>query len=464
MTSAMLHRSRAFVRLGGAEVDVLTFDPDPGYPARERRMRADGELVQGMRLLNLWDWLREHELPGGSLRLGRHPFTPLAELPPREGERIAERLRDGIVMSRVRYAEDGTTILQSDHFRSDGSLLASERRDTRQRGVSGGKSVVLCDRDGAPVRSWGRIAHLYEAWLDRLAEGRPSYLIVDSKTVAQWAIDYHRPHATVLHLVHASHLVGRTRPMGTLRPSRKKVFENLSGFDSVVLLTERQRDDVQELLGRQRNLAVIPNSRDLPAAPPLSGRDPGAGVMLASLISRKRPAHAVRAVQAVRERGVDARLDLWGEGEERAQLMELAQGDGSAIRLHGHVPGAASRLVEASFLLSTSTSEGLPLVLVESLAAGCIPIAYDVPYGPADIIRDGVNGFLVPGGDQEALAAAIERLVTMPEKDRERMRRAAVTSARRFTDEAVTAQWARELRRARRRARRRALPLPRSAS
>jgi hypothetical protein len=52
----------------------------------------------------------------------------------------------------------------------------------------------------------------------------------------------------------------------------------------------------------------------------------------------------------------------------------------------------------------------------------------------------------------------------MPEKDRERMRRAAVTSARRFTDEAVTAQWARELRRARRRARRRALPLPRSAS
>ncbi|WOF24689.1 glycosyltransferase [Microbacterium betulae] len=448
MTSAMLHRSRAFVRLGGQPVTVLTFDPDPGYPEREARLRAAGDLIEGMRLLNIWDWLRQNALPGGSARLDRHPFTPLSELPPDPSERITERRRGDLVLSRVRSGADGG-ILQTDHFREDGSLLLSERRDGKERGTQGGKSVVLCDGDGRPVRSWGRIAHLYHAWLDRLTASGPAFLVVDSKTVAQWALEYRRPRAVTMHVVHASHLVGTRRPHAPLRESRRKVFENLGGFDAVVLLTRRQRDDVVALLGRRRTLEVIANSRDLPPSPSLERRA-GAGIMLASLTPRKRVGHAIRAVHAARARGADVELDVWGDGEERDALAGLA-GDG--VRLRGHSADAATRLAEASFLLSASTSEGFPLVLVEALAAGCVPIAYDVPYGPADVIRDGVNGFLVPAGDEEALSAAVERFVALPERDRARMRAAAVSSAQRFTDEAVTREWGRAMRRAHRRKR-----------
>ncbi|WP_200914854.1 glycosyltransferase [Arthrobacter sp. Leaf234] len=42
----------------------------------------------------------------------------------------------------------------------------------------------------------------------------------------------------------------------------------------------------------------------------------------------------------------------------------------------------------ASFTLLTSTTEGLPLVLLEAMSGGCLPIAYDIPYGPADLIED----------------------------------------------------------------------------
>ena len=52
-------------------------------------------------------------------------------------------------------------------------------------------------------------------------------------------------------------------------------------------------------------------------------------------------------------------------------------------------------------MLLTSRMEGLPLVLLEAMSVGCIPIAYDMPYGPADIIVDGVNGYLVEAGDIE---------------------------------------------------------------
>ena len=78
MTTALLQRSRAFVRLGGVPVDVLTFDARPDYDDVRARLRERGELIDGVRLLNLYEWLREHPLPGGSLRLDRDVFTPLA--------------------------------------------------------------------------------------------------------------------------------------------------------------------------------------------------------------------------------------------------------------------------------------------------------------------------------------------------------------------------------------------------
>ncbi|GAA4780325.1 glycosyltransferase [Microbacterium gilvum] len=447
MTSALLHRSAAFSRLGGEPVSVLTLDPDPDYPARAERLRAAGRLAEGVELVNLWDWLRGHPLPGGSLALDRHPFTPISALPPAPGERIDERTRDGRVLSRVRRAPDGA-ILQTDHFRLDGSLLLSERRDVGVRGTPGGKSVVLCGVDGTPVRSWGRIAHLYRAWLDAVTSGEPSFVVVDSKTVAQWAIAYRRPHVVTMHVVHASHLVGTRRPHGRLRESRRRVFEDLDGFDAVVLLTPRQRDDVVALLGPHAGLEVVPNGRDLPSAPVTAGREPGRGVMLASLTQRKRVGHAMRAVRAAADAGADVSLDVWGEGEEHGALSASAD---ERVRLRGYSPDASAELTRASFLLSTSTSEGFPLVLVEAMAAGCLPIAYDVPYGPADIIRDGENGFLVPAGDEEALASAIVRLRDLPERERARMRRAAVRTARAYSDEAVTRAWARAMRRARRR-------------
>ena len=58
MTSALLHRSRAFVRLAGRDVDVLTLDPRPGYGELRERLAESGELVRGIRLRNLYDDLR----------------------------------------------------------------------------------------------------------------------------------------------------------------------------------------------------------------------------------------------------------------------------------------------------------------------------------------------------------------------------------------------------------------------
>lgn len=443
MTGALLHRSRAFVRLAGVPVDILTFDARPDYPSVIGRLVAGGELIDGMRVLNLWDWLRDNEQPLGKVDLEAHPFRPL-----KKDAAFPSTLRGDAELSRSRPAADGST-LQVDYYRLDGSLLASDLRDVTQPGVAGGRSVVLCDAAGQPVRSFGSIWGLYRAWLDLLVDGDASFMIVDSKTIANAMMSYRRKRAVTMHLVHSSHLAGTERPIAPLKASRRQVFENLDKFDSVVLLTDRQRQDVVALLGKVPNLAVVPNGRELDGALAPLERDAGRGVVLAALTDRKRVAHALRGFAGARFPAPGSLvLDVFGDGEQRAQLEALAEelGIAEVVRFHGHRADARRELGTASFLLLTSTTEGFPLVLIEAMAAGCIPIAYDVPYGPADIIKHGRNGFLVPAGDEGALAEAIAKLQSMSPRQVTKLRRNARAAASAFSDLAVTKQWAEAMR------------------
>ena len=98
-----------------------------------------------------------------------------------------------------------------------------------------------------------------------------------------------------------------------------------------------------------------------------------------------------RRIRCLR-RGASARRLRRRREPRGARTSRRARSGGALARVR---PDARRELATASFLLLTSRSEGSPLVLVEAMAAGCLPIAYDVRYGPSDLIRNGRNGFLV---------------------------------------------------------------------
>lgn len=439
MTSALLRRSRAFVELAGAEVDVLTFDYGRDYDAVIVRETKRGSIIPGIRIVNLWDYLEALE------NFDDFPTTATApELT------VPERLPRGAIhrlltrQTETRMAADGTTELQVDHYRRDGTLLAIDLRDRKVRGTVGGREIVLFDRGGNPVRIWRRIWHLYAACLDHLIGDEPAIAIIDSKIVARFARTYSRQNITKVHVIHNSHLATAERPLGPLRPSRAEVVTNLHDFDAVVALTHRQREDIEVLFGPTDNLVTIPNAVSPPESTGDAHRDPTHGLVLAALEERKQLDHAIRAVHAA---GPPATLDIHGAGSEQRSLAALIDELHATdrIRLRGFDPHARRHFGSASFFLLTSAFEGFPLVLQEGMAAGCIPIAYDIPYGPSDIIKHGVNGFLVAADDIAAVTASINELLAMPEADRERMRDAARSTALQFTDEAITRRWAAEL-------------------
>jgi poly(glycerol-phosphate) alpha-glucosyltransferase len=235
-----------------------------------------------------------------------------------------------------------------------------------------------------------------------------------------------------------------------LSPTRRYVFERLSSFDAVVLLTESQKIDVDLVFNNPRNTCVIPNSRSLPSvARPEHGHDPQLGVILGSLTNRKRLDHAVSALGLARDAGgAELNLRIYGQGPEKASLRKLiaARDLGQSVVLAGYSSSAWQEFARASFTMLTSKLEGQGLVLIEAMSVGCIPIAYDVPYGPADIIDDGVNGFLVKAGDVPALAELILKLRTMEPSAVEDMRLQAVAKASTFNDAAVVDRWGAEMR------------------
>lgn len=108
------------------------------------------------------------------------------------------------------------------------------------------------------------------------------------------------------------------------------------------------------------------------------------------------------------------RLVIIGDGEERPRLEAeaVARGVASRVSFVGRLPQAnvASYLKAARVLCLPSHNEGLPNVVVEALASGVPTVVTDVG-GLAEIVQDGVNGYLVPTGDPKALAHALVRAI-----------------------------------------------------
>jgi poly(glycerol-phosphate) alpha-glucosyltransferase len=435
MTGALLRRSAAFATLADRPVDVLTFDVRDDYDEVSSALREDGRLSDGVRLRNLWD-----EMTGWSASPLRGAATKaLTAFSPLAGE--------GRTLRRLGAAGE---LLQVDRLRADGTVAISDRRDVNSRGTVGGRSIVLTDAAGQPVVGFTRARAFYSAWLDLVVGDQDAFLLVDSKTAAPAIAGYVNDRVTKVHILHSAHLAGAGRPFGPVKASRRESLALASRFEAVVVLSERQRDDVDELLALGERLEVVPNAAALPAATPPLVRDPASVVAVAGLEKRKRLDHAVDAVALARSAGVALRLDVYGDGTERASLESHIERSGAAdaIRLHGYDREAVSHFSEASAFTLTSTSEGFPLVLAEGMSRGCIPVSYDIPYGPADMITDGVDGLLVRAGDVGGLAAALERLATASPEELDGMRQAAIETAARFTDASVTAEWSRVLQRA----------------
>lgn len=144
----------------------------------------------------------------------------------------------------------------------------------------------------------------------------------------------------------------------------------------------------------------------------------------------------------VAQRYPDWSLDIFGKGSRESALKRQIEKNGlqELVRIHEPVTGIRQEYGKSDFLVLSSRFEGFGLVLVEAMQTGIPCVAFDCPYGPSDIIRDGENGLLVKNGDVEALAEAICRMIG-DEELRMRCGRKAQADALQYAPEVIMAQW-----------------------
>ena len=123
----------------------------------------------------------------------------------------------------------------------------------------------------------------------------------------------------------------------------------------------------------------------------------------------------IEALALLRQRGVDARLDLLGEGEEREHLQRRIEELGLAdhVTLAGFQQQVGPWLRCADAFVCSSDYEGISLAILEAMSAG-LPVVATAVGGNPDLVIDGETGRLVPPGNAETMAAALQELATDP--------------------------------------------------
>lgn len=201
---------------------------------------------------------------------------------------------------------------------------------------------------------------------------------------------------------------------------------------------------------RARRIAVIPNAVPwpLPVGEPVR--------LPEELLPADR--HVLLAVGRLdRQKGFDlllrafdliaARFPTWdlvivGDGPERLALEQMVRDLGLAQRvvLVGRAGNVGDWYRRADLYVMSSRFEGFPNTLAEALAHGVPAVSFDCATGPSDIIRDGVDGLLVPPEEVERLSNALARLMS-DDAQRLRFASSAVEARGRFSMERVASMW-----------------------
>ncbi len=110
------------------------------------------------------------------------------------------------------------------------------------------------------------------------------------------------------------------------------------------------------------------------------------------------------------------------------------------LNIHHTTKDVIKAYTSGSIYLMTSRFEGFGLVLLEAMQCGLPCIAFDCPYGPSEIIEDGVTGFLIPYNNDALFIEKLTYLIEHPEI-RQRMGEAAIKSAKRYDKNLIMNQW-----------------------
>jgi len=218
--------------------------------------------------------------------------------------------------------------------------------------------------------------------------------------------------AKIIPILHSSHLrAGEDVVTGrTNYGNFEYTLEHSEKLAKIIVSTVQQKKDLEARYGESiPPVAAIPVGFALPRIEDqtvFEKRNPHRIISVARYSPEKQLLHQVKAVERVIPDFPDVELHLLGYGGfVGSQLRQYIEDHHleKNIFLRGFHKDLTSEYQQGSLSLMTSTEEGFSLATLESLSFSVPVIAYNINYGPKEMIVDGKNGFLIRPDDQEAL-------------------------------------------------------------
>lgn len=452
LTRASMKQASTFAEMGFTTY-MLTFNFNPKYPYIRHKLQEMNKLHKNVVIRNMYEDLEGYKKPPFTnktfIKVDIEKLAAKFPIQKRDGYNAYRLFEKGIYtkyfsfniddtldfidyfnpnksrtkrenydllgnLKKVTYMDFKTNKpIQLIHYDKKGKPYLNQWNDPKSGKI---KQILLLD-DYSVVKEYNNIDKLRADWLKSVIDeygGKKSVIVTDTRSTDKELVTFDHPKAAKIWRLHSSH-IDRNAEI----PEKVKTgFENMDKFDATIFLTEEQKMDVIKRVGEQSNYKVIPHFHEVPNNSQVKKikRDDNLAVVVSRLSTLKQIDHVIKAFRLVVDRIPNARLEIWGTGDESEKLKkmiaDLKLKENVFIKGYTHTPDQIFQ--KGLFSLLTSKREGFALSVLESMSNQTPVISYDTKYGPNDMIQTGINGFLIKKNNLDILAQRMIYLFEHP--------------------------------------------------
>lgn len=331
------------------------------------------------------------------------------------------------------------------------------------------QAYYMHDANGNPVNSllklvdykgedynFDNLNELFTFFLDELNRSQGSHQTFIADRPAQTNLPMLNM-VTLAHKYVSLPIVHATNPNEPVRSDFDAAYVPVFGprideLDGIIVMTKAQQKDLEKKLNHPRvPVYVIPGKAVLNAVrnePHILHRTRANDrlIFVGRLTAEKQVEQLIRSLQIVGEKIPNVSLDVYGYGSEQDinGLKKLAQDLKVADKVHfkGFVYDLTTIYNQAALFVSASSSDAMPLAMIEAMARGVPAVAYESHYGPSEIIKDHENGRLIEEGDGDVFlfSRAIIDLLSDPDLLAKYSEK-AYEIGERYSEEKVLESW-----------------------
>ncbi|MBS4178107.1 glycosyltransferase [Lederbergia citrea] len=486
ITSVILSRSAELSNRYGYDVDLVSLDYKSNYDEIRAKLTKDGRLSTKVNILNVHNYYRDKNCSGYMKDEQREYFKAVSFLEEKgyyvqvneyEKKHFARYFQNGQYIKYKKWSKDGylTHIdyfdqnrnrmyreefhkggyiyrkiyfdlmsnqpKEEQHFTKDGFCFLSKWLNHKNGNI---QKIFLFNRITKQVNEFKNNKEFHVYWLNELCreQNEKPYLICDGVGSASKVLSIDPKVAYRIYTIHTNHFDAPHEFGSPIKKDHVTLLNNLKNEEALVVLTESQKKDIVKQFGDYKNVYVIPNFIT-PITNYKLNRVPRLVTMIARYHPEKGIDEAIKAFQKVVKEVPDAIFEIYGHGEDEDRLRRIINelNLGKSVFLKGYTTKIGEVLGRTNVTILTSQFEGLNVVSLESMACHIPVISYNVKYGMSDIIKNGETGYLVPIGDQAALASRIIDILKNPKKVKTMGKAAHDYVLSKFSKEKVCQQW-----------------------